>query len=179
MERIVVAFPGEEPRRRVLRLLESGGFSCAARCTSGGEVIRTVRNLGRAAVICGFQFRDMTASNLAARLEDRAALLVLASAARLDLCEGENLVKLPLPATRAEFFASVETLCRREPLRPCRPPIQRSQEEQQLIRRAKELLMEVNRMSEAEAYRFLQKYSMDTGRKLVETARLFLDRYTN
>ena len=39
--------------------------------------------------------------------------------------------------------------------------------------------MEVNRMSEAEAYRFLQKYSMDAGRKLVETARLFLDRYTN
>ena len=78
---------------------------------------------------------------LAARLEDRAALLVLASAARLDLCEGENLVKLPLPATRAEFFASVETLCRREPLRPCHPPIQRSEEEQQLIRRAKELLM--------------------------------------
>ena len=27
--------------------------------------------------------------------------------------------------------------------------------------------MEVNRMSEAEAYRFLQKYSMDAGRKLV------------
>ena len=43
MERIVVAFPGEEPRRRVLRLLESGGFSCAARCASGGEVIRIVR----------------------------------------------------------------------------------------------------------------------------------------
>ena len=178
MERIVVAFPGEEPRRRVLRLLESGGFSCAARCASGGEVIRIVRNLGRAAVICGFQFRDMTASDLAARLEDRAALLVLAPAARLDLCEGENLVKLPLPATRAEFFASVETLCRRGPWRPRHPAPQRNEEEQRLIRQAKELLMNVNRMSEAEAHRFLQKHSMDMGMKLADTARLILERYT-
>ena len=46
------------------------------------------------------------------------------------------------------------------------------------IRRAKELLMEVNRMSEAEAHRFLQKYSMDTGLRLAETARLILERYT-
>ena len=178
MEQIVVAFPTEEPRRRVLRLLESGGFPCAARCTSGGEVIRTVRNLGHAAVICGFQFRDMAASELAARLGNRAELLVLASAARLDFCEGENLIKLPLPASRAEFFASLETLCRREPWRSQSPPPQRSEEDRQLIRRAKEVLMEVNRMSEAEAHRFLQKYSMDAGLKLTETARMFLERYT-
>ena len=48
----------------------------------------------------------------------------------------------------------------------------------QEIRRAKELLMEVNRMSEAEAHRFLQKRSMDTGAKLADTARLVLEHYT-
>ena len=37
---------------------------------------------------------------------------------------------------------------------------------------------EVNLMSEAEAHRFLQKYSMDTGLRLAETARLILERYT-
>ena len=40
------------------------------------------------------------------------------------------------------------------------------------------MLMEVNLMSEAEAHRFLQKYSMDTGLRLAETARLILERYT-
>jgi len=47
-----------------------------------------------------------------------------------------------------------------------------------LICRAKAVLMEVNLMSEAEAHRFLQKYSMDTGLRLAETARLILERYT-
>ena len=87
-------------------------------------------------------------------------------------------MKLPLPASRAEFFATLETLCRRGPWRPRHPAPQRNEEEQRLIRQAKELLMNVNRMSEAEAHRFLQKHSMDMGMKLADTARLILERYT-
>ena len=33
-------------------------------------------------------------------------------------------------------------------------------------------------MTEAEAHRFLQKRSMDTGTRLVETAQHIIDRYT-
>ena len=103
MERIVVAFSNEEAQRRILRLLESAGCSPAACCASGGEAIRTVRKLGGAVVVCGFKFRDMTASEVAASLRGTAVLLVLASAAHLDFCEGENLFKLPTPAARSEF----------------------------------------------------------------------------
>ena len=48
----------------------------------------------------------------------------------------------------------------------------------QEIRRAKELLMDVNRMSEGEAHRFLQKRSMDAGLRLEQTARLVIETYT-
>ena len=177
MERIVVAFSHEEAQRRILRLLESAGCPPAACCSSGGETIRTVRKLGGAVVVCGFKFRDMTASEVAASLRDTAVLLVLASAAHLDFCEGENLFKLPTPAARSDFFASLDMLCRQEARHPRRAPPQRDEEEVRLIRRAKELLMEVNRMSEAEAHRFLQKRSMDAGLKLAETARLVLEHY--
>ena len=46
------------------------------------------------------------------------------------------------------------------------------------VRQAKAILMEVNLMTEAEAHRFLQKRSMDTGAKLADTARLVLEHYT-
>ena len=177
MDRIVVAFSNEEARRRILRLLESAGRAPAACCASGGEAIRTVRNLGGAIVVCGFKFRDMTASEVAASLRGTAVLLVLASAAHLDFCEGENLFKLPTPAARSEFFATLDMICRQEARRARRPQPQRDEEEVRLIRRAKELLMEVNRMSEAEAHRFLQKRSMDAGLKLAETARMVLEHY--
>ena len=54
--------------------------------------------------------------------------------------------------------------------RPCRPS-----EEQEVIRRAKALLMERDGMTEAQAHRFLQKHSMDHQEKLLRTAQAVLD----
>lgn len=178
MARLVVAFASDEAQRRVLRLLSSGGWDCSACCTSGAEVIRTVRKLGSAIVICGFKLRDMTAGDLAADLRGCAVLLVLSSAANLDLCGGDNLYKLPTPAARADFFATLDMLRQFEEKHLRHPPPRRREEEQKLIRSAKELLMDVNRMTEAEAHRFLQKRSMDCGMKLFEMAQYIIDSYT-
>lgn len=178
MDRIIVAFANEEAQRRILRLLESDGYTPAACCPTGAEVIRTVHKLGSATVVCGFKLRDMTASDLAADLRGIAVLLVVSSAANLDFCEGENLQKLATPASRSDFFASLSLLRQFEEKHLHHPPPQRRKEEQELIRRAKELLMDINRMTESEAHRFLQKRSMDTGLKMYETAQFIIDSYT-
>jgi len=47
-------------------------------------------------------------------------------------------------------------------------------EEKELIRQAKELLMERNHMSETEAHRYIQKCSMDSGTNMVETAQMIV-----
>ena len=176
MERIVAAFAHQEAQRRILRLLEAGGYAPAGCFFSGADVIRAVRKLDGAAVVCGFQLRDMTASELAEDLGPGTGVLVIASAANLDLCQGENLYKLPVPASRADLYASLDTLLRQR--QRSRPGPTRQEEAQKLIRRAKELLMDVNRMSEAEAHRFLQKRSMDAGLRLEQTARLVIETYT-
>ncbi len=53
-------------------------------------------------------------------------------------------------------------------------PKERSGEEQELIKQAKELLMERNHMTEAEAHRYIQKCSMDSGTNMVETAQMIM-----
>ncbi|MCI8398366.1 MAG: ANTAR domain-containing protein [Oscillibacter sp.] len=178
MGRIVVAFSREESRKRIARLLASEGWEAAAVCTSGAEVLRAVHKMGSGVVICGFRLRDMTADALAADLRGLAVVMVLAKADCLELCGGENLFKLPAPAPRSDFFATLETLADLEATRLHRPASQRREEEQRLVRRAKELLMDVNRMSEEEAHRFLQKRSMDSGIRLAEVAQSIIDSYT-
>ena len=173
MDNIVVAFANEEAQRRITRLLESDGVSPVGCFFSGADAIR---QLGGGIVVCGFKLRDMTAQDLAASLRDLAMLLVVSSAANLDFCEGENLFKLATPAARSDFFASLDLLRRLESRSHPRP--HRAEEEQRLIRQAKALLMDINRMTEAEAHRFLQKRSMDTGTRLAETAQHIIDRYT-
>ena len=50
----------------------------------------------------------------------------------------------------------------------------RDPKQQETIRKAKELLMTRNNMSEEEAHRYLQKSSMDSGTNIVETAEMVL-----
>jgi len=178
LKRIVVAFTGEELRRKTLRLLAAEGKEASAVCASGTEVIRMVRQMGSAVVICGFQLRDMTADALAGDLRGLAAVMVVAKAPQLELCGGENLFKLPVPASRSEFFATLALMLDFETAHLCHPASRRREEEQRLIRQAKELLMDINRMTEEEAHRFLQRRSMERGVKLAESARWVVDSYT-
>lgn len=177
-DRVIVAFANTEAQRRISKILESGGCRPAACCFSGAEVIRAVRKLGTASLVCGFKLRDMTASDLAASLRATAAVLVVTSPVYLDMCRGENLFKLAAPVSRADFFSSLGMIrqLEEETLRP--PVLRRRESDQKVIDRAKELLISVNRMTESEAHRFLQKRSMDTGLRMAETAQIIISSYS-
>lgn len=174
MDRIIVAFSGEETRRRILLLLAQEGFE-GVPCAGGAEVLRTVRRLGGGVVICGFYLSDMTADTLAADLRGLALVLIIAKAAYLELCGGENLFKLAAPVSRPEFASTLRLMLDRTPTP--RPAPRRNEADQALIRRAKALLMDVNRMSEEEAHRFLRRRAMDAGIKLEEAARRIVEDY--
>ena len=177
MDRIIIAFANGEAQNRIVELLRSQGVTPAGCFSTGAEVTRLVRKLGTACVVCGFKLQDMTAAALAENLRGLAPVLVISTAGRLAFCEGENLFKLAFPASRADFFSSLELLCQIE-ARQLRPPVMRKKlSEQKLVAQAKALLMDICRMSEAEAHRFLQKRSMDTGMRLAETAQLVIDTY--
>ena len=182
MDRIILAFASEKARRPDHPAFwSSGGLAPSISCFSGAETIRAARKLGGAVVICGFRLRDMTAEMLAVDLTGIAPVLVISSPGNLELCRGQepHQAGRPLPPGRSSsprWISAQGVLAGGAPAP--RLHIQRSAEEERLICRAKAVLMEVNRMSEAEAHRFLQKYSMDTGLRLAETARLILERYT-
>ena len=51
---------------------------------------------------------DMTAEMLAVDLTGIAPVLVISSPGNLELCGDRNLIKLAVPSSRAEFFASLD-----------------------------------------------------------------------
>lgn len=174
MDRIIVAFESDTNQARIKDMLEGGGIPVRRACRSGAEVIRTAKKLGGAIVICGYKLGDMTASELAYDLHRIAMVLVVAPSSQMALCENEELFKLPAPVTRGDLLASVRMLIQMQNqyLRLMQP--HRTDEEELLVSRAKELLITRHCMTEEEAHRFLQKKSMDTGSKLTETARMII-----
>lgn len=53
-------------------------------------------------------------------------------------------------------------------------PNKRSEAEQKIIEEAKALLIERNGMTEPEAFRYIQKSSMDQGRTMAESAQMII-----
>ena len=125
-------------------------------------------------VICGFKLPDEPAEALFEDLPPTCSMLIVAVQGMLDLCQNDDIFRLASPVRRGDLVASVRLLLQmghrlEKFVRP-----QRSQEEEELIQSAKELLMDRNGMTEEQAHRFLQKKSMDSGVKMAQTARLVL-----
>lgn len=177
MDKIVIAFPSEYAIGKVLSMLDVSGMRASARCHSGAEVIRAVKTLRGAMVVCAFKLTDMTADTLAHHLSAEALVLVLARPAELALCEEEGLFKLPLPLHSGDFAASLRMLSQICDQRFSLLYPKQEQENENLVRRAKAMLMHKGQMTEAQAHRFLQKKSMNTGMRLEDTAKLVIEMY--
>lgn len=175
MEKIIVAFESEKTALRVKELLEGGGAAACLVCRTADQVRRAINKLPVPAVVCGYKLGDQTAELLFDDLPLSCAMLVLASQNMLELMQNDDIFRLPTPVSRGDLAASVRMLLQigRRLERYVRP--RRSREEQSLIDQAKRLLMDRNDMTEEQAHRYLQKKSMDSGAKLVQTAQLVLD----
>lgn len=175
MIRTVVAFEKDESRDKIADMLEKSGIQVRYRCRSGAEVLRAVKTMGSGVVICGHKLTDMAAEHLAHELHGQAKFLVLAKQSQLDMLENPDVFKLQIPISAGELRGSVNILIQLDEISARTQIPKRSDEEQELIRRAKELLMESRGFTEDQAHKYLQHRSMETGKKLAETARQILE----
>lgn len=177
MINIVVAFSRPEDGRSIKNILTKSGFPVTVSCTSASQVLAHADDLRSGLVISGFRFGDMTCRQLSGQLPPGFDMLLIASPSKWS---GENMgeiVCLPAPFKVCDLVSTVRMieklqLDRRSLKR--RRPAGRSEEESRVIDRAKEVLINRNRMTEPEAHRYLQKCSMDSGTGIAEAARMVL-----
>lgn len=177
MEKVIVAFESEKSCERICDILESGCVAVCYKARSGGEVKRLVAKQHIGTVICGYKLRDESAEDLFYDLPPTSAMLVIARQDILDLLS-DDIFTLPAPVSKGDLCASVSMVLQmsRRLERSLRP--RRNEEENQVVAKAKQYLMEREGMTEEEAHRYIQKKSMDSGSKMVQTAILILeDRY--
>ena len=175
MEKVIVAFESAKSSDRVKEILESAGVSACILCRSAAEVKRVVNKQNVTTVVCGYKFADASAEELFSDLPISCAMLMVAPKSLLDLCGNGDIFTLASPVGKSDLVASVRMLTQigHRLERFVRP--RRSDEDAAIIEEAKAVLMDRHGMSEEQAHRFLQKKSMDTGSKMVQTARMVLD----
>lgn len=176
MGSIIVAWPKVEDAKHISEILKHRGLGNAVICSSASKVLSTAQNLDSGVVICARRLPDMHYTQLAEYLPEYFEILLLSSQNAI----GDNLpgiMTLGMPFRASDLVGTVEMMLAQQARRLKKlkaGPKKRSEQEQNYINNAKWLLMERNHMTEQEAFRYIQKSSMDSGTNMVETAQMIL-----
>lgn len=180
MANIVVAFSKPEDGRNIKNILTKNGIQVTVSCTSGAQVLANADDLRSGIIVCGFLFGDMTCRQLCSQLPEEFDMLLIASPARWSGEQMGRIVCLPTPFKMHDLVSTVRMIEQMQTERRRqrrKKPKQRGDEEQSVIDKAKEILINRNQMTEPEAHKYLQKCSMDTGTGMAEAARMVLSLY--
>ena len=174
--KIIIVFPKIENGTQIKRILQQNGLEVRAVCTTGAQALQLAQQLSEGIVVCGYRFADMAYSELREYLPAQFKVLLVASANVCDSKEEPDVVCLRMPLKVHELVQTVHMMSDSLPRKRGNGKKKkgRSEEDEMVLREAKGLLMERNHMTEAEAHRYLQERSMESGVGVVEVAQMVL-----
>lgn len=176
MGSIIIAMPRLEDAKRISEVLSRRGLKTAVLCTTASGVLTQVHQLDYGVVVSASRFSDMYYTQLAEYLPENFEMLLVAKTEVVESCP-RGIMTLTSPFRPMDLISTVEMMLEQQHRRYKKKkskPKPRSEREQNYINNAKMVLMERNNMLEEEAFRYIQKSSMDSGTNMVETAQMIL-----
>ena len=173
---IIIVLPKPEDAKKIPKILIQHGFENPVACTTAAQALIEVNKHPAGLVISGYKLPDMYYRELADSLPKFFEMLLIGSA-NVVSSAGSGIMAVTMPIRIYELVNTVEMqLCQleRRLKKEKKKPKPRSERDQNYITNAKLLLMDRNHLTEEEAYRYIQKCSMDSGTSMVETAQMIL-----
>ena len=179
MSSILVANSNADNAKKIAAVLRSGGLNVSSVCTTGAQVIDfTNRHYQGGVVVCSEKLTDMPALNLPRVAGSGYDFLFIVKSPLSNLSDSLSYISLLVPLNRMALISTVNmflNLSDYSSLNVKKKIASGNLDEKQMIETAKNLLIERNNFSESQAHRFIQKKSMDTGKKMIETALIILN----
>ena len=171
-DNVFIAFDSKKTAVTITKMLIENGNNVTAVFKSLGELIGALDYYRGGVLITGCSFDGVDADRIAEDVPDNFNIIVIGSRVHLEAVRNERVFKLASPLTKKDIICSVDMLGAVE---SGRRAYYRSGKEEDIIFKAKCTLMDMYSMSEEEAYRYIQKKSMDTGLKKAEIAKIILE----
>lgn len=178
--RVVIAEDEAIIRLDVKEILEEEGYHVVGETGRGDQVVDLVRQSGPDLAILDIKMPGMDGLTAAKAItaENLCAVLILTAFSQADLVEKARdagaLAYLVKPFQKSDLIPAIEmALGRHDQLRALESEVadlQERLEARKTIDRAKGRLMDEQGLSEAEAFRLLQRQAMDSRRKIHEVA---------
>ncbi len=173
---IIVAVPKAEDAKNISDILRRSGLDVSVVCSTGAAVLSAVNRFEHSVVICTKRLSDMYYTDINEYLPKYCDMLLIASQTTI-ANSPVGIMTLSLPFKSVDLCGTVEMMLSNQ----CRQlkkikekPAKRSEADNNYIKNAKLILMDKNNMTEQEAFRYIQKCSMDSGTNMVEMAQMII-----
>ncbi|MBR1444087.1 MAG: ANTAR domain-containing protein [Firmicutes bacterium] len=171
----MVAFKNDKVSENVSRMLKSGGINTTVTCSTAAEIRKQCLYLGEGIIICGYSFSDSSIMTLIDDIPESFSVIVIGKFEQICMCDDERIFKLAVPLKREDLVYSVSMIMNFDESGEYHKPKTKNSENHEIVEEAKRVLIDKYDLTEEQAHRYIQKKSMDTGRKIVDIARAILD----
>ena len=184
---ILIALRQQESIEQIRNILIPRGYTIVETCTSGMQALRAAGMNSIDIAIVGFTLSDMTGLTFANDLLSQysCSVLMITPPEQINYIRSSvgpnDIVCLPRPVTPQAILTSIDLILQyRERIASITKETQKLKldlERRSIAEKAKTLLMNNLGLSEAEAWRKIQKRSMDSGIPLQEVAEAVIKEY--
>lgn len=176
MRDIVIAASSKKLTATLEKMLDASGLPVCASCTSASEVQSLWADVADAVLICA-TLKDLPSIYLSKIMPDSWDMILLLTSEQPFPYYVSNVIPINLPVTRLELAETVlgiagsmsSTFASKTTAKGTRP-----KEETEVIEKAKKKVMAEREITESDAHKLLQRYSMNSGITMVEAAKRFL-----
>lgn len=170
---IFIAFDNRKIAVSIAKILIANGNNVVAIAKSSTELMNSLNYYPAGIIITGCVFDGIRNEYMMYDIPESFNLVVVGNKLQIDNFPDGRAFKLSMPLQKNDLICSVEMLMTMDT--QYKPAVHKNLNDEKVIMRAKNLLIDMYSMSESQAYRYMQKKSMDTGRKLVDIARIILE----
>ncbi len=169
---VTVAMQNEQVAEKMKSVLQRSGYFVNDVCTSGNDAIRKVRAALPDILLINFELSDITGLEVATIVGDEnlCSVILFITSTQRDFCvsivEDYDITLFLKPVNVMALLSTMDTVLqnRRRMVRLEKElnRLKQGLEERKVVERAKGILMKRKSISEGEAYRRIQKMSMDS-----------------
>ncbi|MGN1317697.1 MAG: ANTAR domain-containing response regulator [Lachnospirales bacterium] len=170
---IFIALNNKKTALSIAKILISEGISVTAVIKNVSDLTTTLSYYKNGTIITSCLFDGIHIDRIMDYVPDGYTAIVVGNKEQLNNCENDNLFKLAVPLHKNDLICALDMMSTFDS--SYQPESNKSLQDEKLIDRAKHTLIDTYNMTEEQAHRYIQKKSMDTGRKLVEIAKIILE----
>ena len=176
---VFIAFANEKVSYTVAKMLMSESITPVCISSDYASLKNQFKYYQNGIIISGYTLKDSSIIQFIEDIPERFGVILIGNKSQVDLCDNDRIFKLSVPLQKDDLFCSVYMLLnmqdnlKKTTQNNYKPKV--TDDEKKLLQLAKELLINRHNMTEEQAHRYIQKKSMDTGKRNVEVAKIILN----